>query len=114
MDKSTVLRAAFAVLIFVIGNLQAWDSDVPQAGLMIVLLTSLAIALPPVALLIPLSRMHFLGIFALSFLLLFIARMLSRIPLPGLFLVLIPAVLGLIFTRIVNQETEETASRQQE
>src|SRR5687768_18248790 len=51
-----------------------------------------------VALLIPLSRLHFLGAFALSFVLLVIARLISPISLPGLFLVLIPAVLGLIFT----------------
>ena len=111
MNKNTVLRAAFAIIIFVIGNLQAWDSDVPKAGLLIVLLASLAIALPPVALLIPLSRLHFLGAFALSFVLLVIARLISPISLPGLFLVLIPAVLGLIFTGIFNEEIENTADR---
>ena len=111
MNKNTVLRAAFAIIIFVIGNLQAWDSDVPKAGLLIVLLASLAIALPPVALLIPLSRLHFLGAFALSFVLLVIARLISPISLPGLFLVLIPAVLGLIFTSVFNEETENTAGR---
>ena len=111
MNKNTVLRAAFAIIIFVIGNLQAWDSDVPKAGLLIVLLASLAIALPPVALLIPLSRLHFLGAFALSFVLLVIARLISPISLPGLFLVLIPAVLGLIFTGVFNEETENTAGR---
>jgi|SRR5687768_13193287 hypothetical protein len=111
MNKNTVLRAAFAIIIFVIGNLQAWDSDVPKAGLLIVLLASLAIALPPVALLIPLSRLHFLGAFALSFVLLVIARLISPISLPGLFLVLIPAMLGLIFTGIFNEEIENTAGR---
>jgi hypothetical protein len=111
MNKNTVLRAAFAIIIFVIGNLQAWDSDVPKAGLLIVLLASLAIALPPVALLIQLSRLHFLGAFALSFVLLVIARLISPISLPGLFLVLIPAMLGLIFTGIFNEEIENTAGR---
>lgn len=110
MTKSTVLRASLAILIFVMGNLQAWDSDVPKAGLLVVLLASLAIALPPVALLIPLSPTHFLGAFALSFLLLFIARMISPISLPGLFLVLIPAVMGLIFTGIFTQESEDVPS----
>ena len=104
MNRSTVLRASFAIIIFVIGNLQAWDSDVPKAGLLIVLLTSLAIALAPVALLIPLNRTYFLGAFALSFVLLVVARLVSPIPLPGLFIVLVPAVMGLIFTGIFSQE----------
>jgi hypothetical protein len=111
MNRSTVLRASFAVIIFVIGNLQAWDSDVPKAGLLIMLLASLAIALPAVALLIPLSRSHFLGAFALSFVLLLVSRLVSPIPLPGLFLVLIPAVMGLIFTGIFNQEADDASSR---
>ena len=105
MIKNTVLRAGFAIIIFVIGNLQAWDSDVPKAGLLIVLLTSLAIALPPVALLIPLSRPYFLGVFALSFILLIVARLISPISHPGLFLVLVPAVMGLVFTGIFSRET---------
>jgi hypothetical protein len=108
MNKHTVLRASFAIIIFVIGNLQAWDSGVPQAGPLIVLLVSLAIALPPVALLVPLSRPHFMGAFALSFILIVVARLISPISLPGLHLVLIPAVLGLIFTGIFNQEAENT------
>ena len=111
MNRSTVLRASFAIIIFVIGNLQAWDSDVPKAGLLIVLLTSLAIALPPVALLVPLSRLHFLGAFVLSFVLLLVARLISPISLPGLFLVLIPAVMGLIFTGILRQDAENVSSR---
>ena len=105
MTKSTTLRAMFAILIFVLGNLQAWDSGVPSAGLLIVLLVSLAIALPPVALLLPLTQNYFLGTFALSFILLIIARLISPIPLPGLFIVLVPAVMGLIFTGLIKQET---------
>jgi hypothetical protein len=111
MNRSTVLRAGFAIIIFAIGNLQAWDSDVPKAGPLIILLTSLAIALPPVALLIPLSRLHFLGAFAISFVLLGVARLISPIPLPGLFLVLIPAVMGLIFSGIFSQDPENISSR---
>ena len=108
MTKNTILRAGFAIIMFVIGNLQAWDSDVPKAGLLIVLFVSLAIALPPIALLIPLSRPHFMGAFALSFILITVARLISPISLPGLHLVLIPAVLGLIYTGIFNQEPENT------
>jgi hypothetical protein len=89
------------------GSLQAWDSDVPAAGLLIVFLVSLAIALPPVALLVPLKQVHFLGAFALSLILLIVARLISPIPLPGLFIVLIPAVMGLSFTGIFRQESEK-------
>jgi hypothetical protein len=104
MTRSTALRATLAILIFVLGSLQAWDSDVPQAGLLIVLLVSLAISLPPVALLLPLKQSYFIGVFALSFLLLVLARVISPISLPGLFIVLVPAVMGLIFTGIIKEE----------
>lgn len=107
MDRMTATRAILAITIFVLGSLQAWDSNVPEAGLLIVFLVSLAIALPPVALLVPLEQRHFLGAFALSFILLILARLISPIPLPGLFIVLIPAVMGLIFTGIFRQEAEK-------
>jgi len=61
MNKMIATRAGLSIIIFVIGNLQAWDSDVPAAGLLIVFLVSLAIALPPVALLVPLKQTYFLG-----------------------------------------------------
>lgn len=107
MDKMTAARAGLSLIIFAMGSLQAWDSDVPSAGLLIVFLVSLAIALSPVALLVPLEQRYFLGAFALSFILLVLARLISPIPLPGLFIVLVPAVLGLIFTSIFKQETEK-------
>jgi hypothetical protein len=106
MDKMTTTRAVLAVSIFVMGSLQAWDSGVPTAGLLIVFLVSLAIALPPVALLVPLEQSHFLAAFAISFILLIVARLISPIPLPGLFIVLVPAVMGLIFTGIFQQDTQ--------
>lgn len=93
------------------GSLQAWDSYVPAAGLLIVFLVSLAIALPAVALLVPLERTHFLGAFALSFILLILARLISPIPLPGLFIVLVPAVMGLILTGIFRPDTENVSNR---
>lgn len=111
MNKNTVLRASFALLILVLGNLQAWDSGVSEAGLMIVLLTSLAVALPAIALLLPLSQPYFLGTFALSFILLVLARLVAPVSLPGLFLVLVPAVMALIFTGLFNQDAENTSSR---
>lgn len=104
MDKMTATRAGLAIIIFVLGSLQAWDSDVPAAGLLIVSLVSIAIALPPVALLVPLKQSYFLGAFALSLVLLIVVRLISPIPLPGLFIVLVPAVMGLIFTGIFRQE----------
>ena len=88
------------------GNLQAWDSDVPGAGLLIVFLVSLAIALPPVALLVPLEQTYFLGAFVLSFIVLIVARLISPNPLPGLFIVLIPAVMALIFTGTFRQDAK--------
>jgi len=106
MDKMTVTRACLAIIIFVMGNLQAWDSDVPEAGLLIVFLVSLAIALPAVALLVPLEQTYFLGAFALSFILVIVARLISPIPLPGLFIVLVPAVMGLIFSGVLRQDAK--------
>ena len=45
-----------------------------------------------------------IGAFAFSLVLLVAARLLSPIPLPGLFLILIPAAMGLIFTMLIKQE----------
>lgn len=104
MTQSTAVRAGLAIIILVMGNLQAWDSDVPAGGLLIVFLVSLAIALPPVAMLLPLKQTYLLGAIGLSFILLSIARLISPIPLPGLFIVLVPVVMGLIFTGLIKQE----------
>ena len=106
MDKVTATRAALAVVIFVMGNLQAWDSGVPEAGLLIVFLVSLAIALPAVALLVPVEQTYFLGAFALSFILLIVARLISPTSLPGLFIVFVPAVMALIFTGIFTRDAK--------
>jgi hypothetical protein len=111
MTISNTLRAVMSILIVVLGNLQAWDSDVPTAGLLIVLLVSIAIALPPVALLVPVKQQFMLGTFAFSLILLALARLLSPIPLPGLFLVLVPAAMGLIFTGILKEDIENGTSR---
>jgi hypothetical protein len=106
MNRTLVLRASLALLALVIGNLQAWDSGVHEAGLLIVFLVSLAIALPAVALLLPLKPVHFIGSFVLALVLLAAARLISPIPLPGLFLVLLPAGTGLIFSGIFEQKLE--------
>jgi hypothetical protein len=104
MTRNITLRAAWAILAFVLGSLQAWDSDVHAAGLLIVLLVSLAMALPPVALLLPIKQQYFVGTLVLSLFVLVLARLISPIPLPELFLILLPAALGLIFTGIMKEE----------
>ncbi|MDQ3006267.1 MAG: hypothetical protein M3R47_12915 [Chloroflexota bacterium] len=106
MDRTTATRAGLAIIIFVMGSLQAWDSGVPEAGLLIVFLVSLAIALPAVALLVPVEQTYFLGAFALSFILLIVARLISPTSLPGLFIVLVPAVMALIFTGIFRGDAK--------
>ncbi len=103
-----MLRATLALIIFVLGSLQSWDSDVPAAGGLIVLLVSLAIAIPPIALLLPLKLPVFLGAFVLSLIILIVARVVSPTPLPGLFLVLVPAVMGLIFTGLFRGSLEDS------
>jgi hypothetical protein len=104
MTQNTALRAGLAYLIIVLGNLQAWDSNVHQSGLLILLLVSLALPLMPIALLIPIKQQDRIGALVLAFSLLILARLISPIPLPGLFLILVPAVMGLIFTGLVKQE----------
>lgn len=75
------------------------------------LLVSFAIALPPVALLVPVKQQFMVGTFAFSLILLALARLLSPIPLPGLFLVLVPAAMGLIFTGLLKEDVEDGARR---
>lgn len=104
MSMSNSLRAVLAFLIFVLGIMQAWDSDVFEAGLFIVLLVSLAIPLAPIALLIPLNQQYMVGALVLALVLLFLARLLSPIPLPGLFIILAPAAMALIFAGLIQPE----------
>ena len=104
MTRGTTLRAVFGLMIIVLGNLQAWDSNVDSAGLWIVLLVSIAIALPAVTLLMPLKQAYLISAFAVSLILLVIARITSPIPLPGLFIILVPAVMGLIFSGLIKEK----------
>ena len=99
MTRSTALQAALAFLIFVMGNLQAWDSRDPQAGLWVVLLVSLAIT--------QIKQQYMVGALVLALILLILARLLSPIPLPGLFIILVPAVMGLIFAGLIRQEIHD-------
>lgn len=103
MTANPTLRAVFAFLIFVLGNLQAWDSNVYEAGLLIVLLVSLAIPLSPIAVLLEIEQKYRIAALVSSFILLVVARLLSPIPLPELYIILLPAVMGLIFSGILKQ-----------
>jgi hypothetical protein len=106
MTRPTLLRATFGLMIIVLGNLQAWDSNVHEAGLGTVLLVSLAIALAAVVLLLPLQQTVLLSALILSFALLVVARLTSPVLVPGLFLILVPAVMGLIFTGVVAEKQD--------
>ena len=106
MRTSNNLRAALAFLIIVLGVLQAWDSDVFEAGLSIVLLVSLAIPLVPIVLLMPVRQPYMVGALVLALILLLLARLLSPIPLPGLYIILAPAAMGLIFAGLIQRETQ--------
>lgn len=84
----------WAVLIVVLGALQAWDSGVLRVPVVIQALVALAIATPPVVLLLT----NEYGVQALSvaacFILLTIARVISPDPLPTLHIIaFIPAIL---------------------
>ena len=64
-----------------------------------------------IALLIPIQQQYLVGALALAFILLILARLISPIPLPGLFIILVPAVMGLIFTGVFNQKAEHVFHR---
>lgn len=90
-----------------LGNLQAWDANVPEAGLWIVLLVSLAIPLTPIALLLPVKQSYTVWALLLAFILLLLARLISPVLLPGLFLILVPAAAGLIFAGLIQKEKHD-------
>jgi hypothetical protein len=104
MSRNTTLRAALAFLMLVLGILQAWDSNVFEAGLGIVLLVSLALPLAPIALLAQVKQQYMVGALVLALILLLLARLVSPIPLPGLYISLVPAAMGLIFAGLIQQE----------
>jgi hypothetical protein len=67
---------------------------------------SIGIALPAVALLVSSRQGFFLSAIAVSLILLALARLIAPIPLPGLFLILVPTVMGLIFIGLVSQKRD--------
>jgi hypothetical protein len=95
--KARRVHAGLTLLMLVIGSLQAWDSHVQDANALTVLLVILAIALPAAAMLVPLRAAYFGASGILALILLVVARIISPVPLPGLFLILIPTAISFIF-----------------
>jgi hypothetical protein len=107
MNSRSTLRSGIAALMVVLGGLQAWDSNALSSGLPIILMVGTAIILPAILFLMPSWMTYFIGSIILSLVLLVIARIISPIPLPGLFLVLLPAGTGLIYIGILEQKVKE-------
>jgi hypothetical protein len=101
MTRNALIRALLALAFVILGSLQAWDSDAYNAGLLVVFLVSVAIALPAVAIQAPLSPAFLLGSILASLLLLIVARLVSPLPLSGLFLVLLIPGFSLIYVGIL-------------
>jgi hypothetical protein len=101
MNTPKAWRTGLALAIFIIGSLQAWDSHVGElrgvVGLFIVLLVSIAIAVPAVTLLTSRKQTHAVAAFVLSFVLLVVARLVSPLPLPELLLILLPVGIAMIY-----------------
>jgi hypothetical protein len=105
-----VSRALFAFAMFVLGSMQAWDSDAYQAGLWVVLLVNVAITLPAESLLLPVKPVVFIGAIFASLVLLVIARLIAPIQLPGLFLILAPSAMGLIYIGVTEKQQQDMRS----
>ena len=100
------LRITMAALMLIMGGLQAWDSNVLQAGTPIILMVSIAILIPAI-LFVWLPRPPYLiGAILLSLAFLVVARMISPVPLSGLFLVLVPAVMGFIYIGLLETKSK--------
>ena len=69
-----------------------------------VLRAGMAIPLMPIALLVTVEQKYMTGALVFSLVLLLLARLSSPIPLPGLFLILVPAAMGLVFVGLIRQE----------
>jgi hypothetical protein len=78
------------VILFPVLVLQAWDSKVLESSPLVMLLVALAIGFPIAAMLLS-SRAGVLGVaFGVSCSLLLVARLISPVPLPDLFVILPP------------------------
>ena len=105
-----MVRALIACGMFVLGSLQAWDSDAYQAGLWVVLLVSVAFTLPAEAVLLPVKPPVFIGSIFSSLVFLVIARLIAPIQLPGLFLILAPSAMGLIYIGVSEKQQQDMRS----
>jgi len=99
------------VPVVVAGALQAWDSGVLGAGWLIQVLVALAIAAPPLAMILtPHYGAHAAAV-AASFVLLTIARVMSPVSLPTLHIIaFIPAVV-LFFTKVTEAPASSLGGR---
>ena len=94
-------------MIFVMGSVQAWDSNVPSAGVLIVLLVSFAIALPAVAIFLPIQQVHYFGLMIACLVLLVIARLLAPVELPGLYIIMVPVAIGYLLINALMQRSSK-------
>jgi hypothetical protein len=81
------LRWIIAALIILLGSLQAWDSNILDAGGTVAVLTSLAILLPALVALRPMTAKLLLATVTISAFLLLAAKRLSPRPLPSLLVI---------------------------
>ena len=100
MNKKTIVAA----LMILMGGLQAWDSNVLEAGVPIILMVSVAIVIPAILFLLLPKPPYLIGSILLSLALLVAARIISPISLSGLFLVLLPAAMGFIYIGLLESK----------
>jgi hypothetical protein len=97
-----ITKSVIAALMLIMGALQAWDSNVLQAGILIILMVSVAILIPAILFLLLPKPPYLIGSILLSLALLLVARLISPVPLSGLFLVLLPAAMGFIYVGLLE------------
>lgn len=95
-------KSIIAALMIIMGGLQAWDSNVLQAGTPIILMVSMAILIPAILFLFLPKPPYLIGSILFSLALLLAARLISPVSLSGLFLVLLPAAMGLIYIGLLE------------
>ena len=100
------MKSMIIALMILMGGLQARDSNVFKAGLPIILLVSTAIVTPAMLFLRSTQPFYLVGSILLSLALLVVARTISPISLSGVFLVLLPAGLGLIYFGLLGNKIQ--------
>lgn len=104
-------RLVLALVITLVGCLQAWDSDVLAASPIVWVLAALGILIPAAAAMVEDPRRAILVSIPISALLLISAKLISARPLPAILLISVAAG-GLLYfnARIEAREAEEAAS----